>query len=136
MQQRMTLEVAVPERQVVSEQAAAVQLPLATGYKGVLPGHAPMAAEAGVGVLTYNTGATEKRLALNGEVVEILPDRVRVLATTAETADEIDGERARRALERAGERLQGESPAIDVARAQRAIARARARLAAAGAEPR
>ncbi len=108
-----------------------VQLPLSTGYKGVLPGHAPMMAEVGVGVLTFETGAGDRCLALNGGVVEILPERVRVLATTAEPAPEIDRERALRALERADRRLQLESLEIDADRAQRAITRARARLAAA-----
>lgn len=135
MKRRIALEVAVPERQVVSEAAGAVQLPLADGYKGVLPGHAPMMAEAGVGVLTYTTGEAENRLALNGGVVEILPDRVRVLAATAELAAEIDLERARKALERADKRLRPESPAIDVERAGKAAARARARLAAAAPRP-
>ena len=129
----MTLEVAVPERQVVREETSAAQLPLATGYKGVLPGHAPMMAEIGTGVLTFKTSAGDSYLALNGGVAEILPDRVRVLAATAEPAPEIDRERALRSLERADKRLQMESLEIDADRARRAIARARARLAAAGA---
>ena len=133
MNRQITLEVAVPERQVVREETSAAQLPLATGYKGVLPGHAPMMAEIGTGVLTFKTGAGDSYLALNGGVAEILPDRVRVLAATAEPAPEIDRERALRSLERADKRLQMESLEIDADRARRAIARARARLAAAGA---
>ncbi len=131
MNRQLTLEVAVPERRVVHEKTSAVQLPLASGYKGVLPGHAPMMAEIGAGVLTFETGKGPRRLALNGGVVEILPESVRVLAATAESASEIDRERALRALERADKRLQLEGLEIDAERAQRAIARARSRLAAA-----
>ncbi len=131
MSQQLTLEVTVPDRQVVNEKTSEVQLPLSTGYKGVLPGHAPTMAEVGAGVLTFKTGEDDFYLALNGGVVEILPQHVRILATTAEPAPEIDRARALQALERADKRLQLESLEIDADRAQRAIARARARLAAA-----
>ncbi|MXY66937.1 MAG: ATP synthase F1 subunit epsilon [Acidobacteriia bacterium] len=124
------LEVAVPDRLVLTEDAVSVQLPLTTGYAGVLPGHAPFLAEVGTGVLTYAVmQGSEGHLAIDGGAVEILPDRVRVLAERAERADEIDSERARRALERADERLQLSSFEIDVDRAQKALARAKARIA-------
>ena len=124
------LEVAVPDRLVLNENAVSVQLPLTTGYAGVLPGHAPFLAEVGTGVLTYAvTQGTEEHLAVDGGAVEILPDRVRVLAARAERADEIDAERARQALERADERLHLSSFEIDVDRAQKALARAQARIA-------
>ena len=128
----MKLEVAVPERLVLSEQAEWVQLPLATGYLGVLQDHAPMLAAMGTGVLTYaEPQGGESRLAVDGGVAEILADCVRVLAERAELAPEIDAERARKALARASRRLEAPTLEIDVGRAQRAIARARARLAAA-----
>ena len=126
------LEVAVPDRLVLNEDTVSVQLPLTTGYAGVLPGHAPFLAEVGTGVLTYAVmQGSEEHLAIDGGAVEILPDRVRVLAEKAERADEIDAERARKALERADERLQLSSFEIDVDRAQKALARAKARIAAA-----
>ncbi|MYB54617.1 MAG: ATP synthase F1 subunit epsilon [Acidobacteriia bacterium] len=124
------LEVAVPDRLVLNEDTVSVQLPLTTGYAGVLPGHAPFLAEVGTGVLTYAVmHGSEEHLAIDGGAVEILPDRVRVLAERAERADEIDAERARKALERADERLQLSSFEIDVDRAQKALARAKARIA-------
>lgn len=124
------LEVAVPDRLVLNEETVSVQLPLVTGYAGVLPGHAPFLAEVGTGVLTYALAqGNEEHLAIDGGAVEILPDRVRVLAENAERADEIDAERARKALERADERLQLSSFEIDVDRAQKALARAKARIA-------
>lgn len=128
----LQVEVAVPDRLVLGGPAVSVQLPLATGYLGVLPGHAPMLAELGTGVLTLTSeGQSAQYLAIDGGAVEILPDRVRVLADKAESAHDVDQERARQALERANSRLQLHSLEIDVDRAQRAVQRARARLAVA-----
>ena len=126
------IEIAVPDRQVLDTDASSVQLPLTTGYLGVLPGHAPMLGTVGTGELTYcDPGGTEHYLALDGGAVEILPDRVRILASRAERDSEIDVDRARKALEKADQRLQLQSLEIDVDRAQKALARARARIAAA-----
>ena len=125
------LEVAVPGKLVLHQGTRSVQLPLTTGYAGVLPGHAPFLAEVGTGVLTYaGEQGAEEHLAIDGGAVEILPDRVRVLAEKAERSDEIDAERARQALERADERLRLSSFEIDVERAQKALSRAQARIAA------
>ncbi len=126
------LEVAVPDKLVLDEETVSVQLPLANGYAGVLPGHAPLLAEVGTGVLTYTGSQGEEAcLAIDGGAVEILPDRVRILAEKAEHSAEIDADRALQALERADERLQLSSFEIDVDRAQQAVARAQARIAAA-----
>lgn len=131
-EQRIRLEVAVPNAQVLDQDAVSVQLPLVTGYLGVLPGHSPLLAEVGTGVLTFaRPDGSETLLAVDGGAVEVLPDKVRVLADKAEQATEIDAERAQRALERANERLALGSIEIDVDRAQKAVARAQARLAAA-----
>ena len=131
-EQRIRLEVAVPNAQVLDQDTVSVQLPLVTGYLGVLPGHSPLLAEVGTGVLTFvQPDGSETLLAVDGGAVEVLPDKVRVLADKAEQATEIDAERAQRALERANERLALGSIEIDVARAQKAVARAQARLAAA-----
>ena len=127
----LRLEVAVPDKLVLDQHTPSVQLPLTTGYVGVLPGHAPFLAEVGTGVLTYALGSgQEEYLAIDGGAVEILPDRVRVLAEKAERSDEIDADRALKALERADERLRLTSFEIDVDRAQKALARANARIAA------
>lgn len=130
--QTIRLEVAVPDRLVLDTQVISVQLPLSTGYLGVLPGHAPLLGELGTGVLTFAEGTgKDEYLSLDGGAVEVLPDRVRVLATTAERAPDIDRQRAEQALERADSRLQLQSLEIDVDRAQQALARARSRLAVA-----
>ena len=131
-QNTIQLTVAVPDRQVLDAEVTSVQFPLTTGYIGILPGHAPLLAEIGTGVLTYeSSNQPEHHLAIDGGAVEVLPDRVRILAEKAERADEIDEERARKALERADEQLQLSSMEIDVDLAQEALARARARIEAA-----
>ena len=130
-QNTIQLTVAVPDRQVLDAEVTSVQFPLTTGYIGILPGHAPLLAEVGIGVLTYeSSNEAERHLVIDGGAVEVLPDKVRILAERAERAEEIDEERARQALERVDERLQLSSLEIDVERAQETIARARARIAA------
>lgn len=128
----LQLTVAVPDRQVLDESVGAVRLPLTTGYIGILPGHAPLLAEVGTGVLSFSTSIEEMHMAIDGGAVEVLPDRVRVLAERAERAEQIDEGRARGALERAERRLVHLAPDTDVDRAQRALARARARRDALG----
>ncbi len=128
----LRIEIAVPDRRVLDAESLSVQLPLTTGYLGVLPGHAPLLGEVGVGEVTYaDLEGTEHFLAVGGGAVEVLPDRVRVLASHAELDTEIDVDRARRAMERANERLQLQSLEIDLDRAQQALVRAKARVATA-----
>ncbi len=127
------IEIAVPDRLVLDASATAVQIPLATGYLGALPGHAPMLAELGTGVLSYDDEAgRSRRVALDGGAAEILGDRIRILADKAELGEEIDRQRASDALDRAQKRLATPAPNIEVDRAQRATRRAQARLAASG----
>ncbi len=132
MMETILLEVATPDRLLVSEPVREVQIPTSHGYIGVLPEHAPLLAELGIGVLSYVTGNETKRIAVSGGYVEVRPERVRVLADVAEPSGEIDVERALAALKRAEERLRHPEPGIDIARAINAMRRAQARLAAAG----
>ncbi|MCC6862538.1 MAG: F0F1 ATP synthase subunit epsilon [Bryobacterales bacterium] len=126
------LEIATPERLLIREQVNEAQIPARNGYLGVLPEHSPLIAELGTGELSYTVGPHRRFLSVDGGFVEVLPDRVRVLADRAEKADEIDMERARAALERARDRLSNPNTAIDVARALNALKRAQARVTAAG----
>ena len=127
---KITLEVAVPTQLLFRDQVDEVVLPGSNGYFGVLPQHAPLISELGTGVLTYQIAQTRRYMAINGGVAEVLADRVRVLADTAEWAEEIDVKRAELALRRATDLLQRHDMEIDVERAQRAVQRAQARLAA------
>src|ERR1700683_4966589 len=99
----LPLEIVTPERLLVREEVTAVQAPAANGYLGILPGHAPLLAELGTGFLNYEAGGQRKFLAVHGGYLEVLANRVRVLATGAERAEEIDVERAKAALKRAHE---------------------------------
>jgi F-type H+-transporting ATPase subunit epsilon len=125
------LVVVTPERQLLQEKVVEVQLPGADGYLGVLPGHAPLITELGVGELTYRTaggGGDATVLAVLSGFAEVLPDRVTVLAETAERAAEIDLARAERALKRAQERLSSGDPNLDWDRATVALQRALIRI--------
>lgn len=124
------LIVVTPEKQLLREKVVEVQLPGADGYMGVLPGHAPLLTELGVGELTYRTtgGSDATVLAVLRGFAEVLGDRVTVLAETAERAAEIDVARAERALKRAQERLASGDPNIDWDRATIALQRALIRI--------
>jgi F-type H+-transporting ATPase subunit epsilon len=131
MADKFQLEIATPERLLIREQVSEAQVPAANGYLGVLPGHAPLLAALGTGELTYLADGRRSSLSIDGGWVEVLPDCVRVLATHAEKASEIDMKRAAESLKRAEERLAHPGAGIDVARALNAMTRAQARLAAA-----
>jgi F-type H+-transporting ATPase subunit epsilon len=123
------LEIVTPERHVLAATVTWVEIPGREGYLGILPGHAALITELGIGVLVYRTeSATNYVTVING-FAEVLPGRVIVLAEVAERAEEIEVARAESARNRAQERL-GKSAAIDVdwTRAEQALLRATARL--------
>ena len=126
----LTLEVVTPDRQVVRETVAEVQLPGRGGYLGILPGHTPLLTELATGALTYRQGSQTQRVAVSGGFAEVLPDRVIVLADIAERAEEIDAARARAALANAEKQLA--AAGSDWETAQQAVTRARTRLEVAG----
>jgi len=122
------LEIVTPEKKVVETAAEEVQIPGKNGYLGVLPGHAPLITELAVGEITYRENSTEQRLAVAWGFAEVLPNKVTILAETAERPAEIDVDRARKAKERAEQRLTSGETSVDVARALDALHRAEARL--------
>jgi F-type H+-transporting ATPase subunit epsilon len=124
------LIVVTPERQLLRESVVEAQLPGAEGYLGILPGHAALITELGIGELTYRpVGSSEGTvLAVIQGFAEVLPDRVTVLAETAERAAEIDLARAERALKRAQERVSTGDPNMDWDRATIALRRALIRI--------
>jgi F-type H+-transporting ATPase subunit epsilon len=127
----LDLEVATPERELVHESVAEVQIPAKDGYMGVLPGHAPLLSEMGTGFLSYSAGGRKRHLSVQGGFVEVLADHVRILADSAERAEEIDVERAKSDLKRAQEQLVNPSVGVDPAVALEALAWAQARVDAA-----
>jgi len=122
------LEIVTPEKKVVETPAAEVQIPGKNGYLGILPGHAPLITELSVGEITYRDGGEEQRLAVAWGFAEVLPDKVTILAETAERPSEIDVERARKAKERAEKRLSSGDTNVDVERALNALQKAETRL--------
>ena len=125
------LIVVTPERQVVREKVVEVVVPGLDGELGILPGHAPLITELGIGELRYRTSASANLvpLAIISGFAEVLPDRVTVLAETAERPEEIDLSRAEAALARAQKRVATVSdPNIDWDRASIALQRAVIRI--------
>jgi F-type H+-transporting ATPase subunit epsilon len=129
MADTFTLEVVTPARQVVNEAVNEAQIPVLGGYIGVLPGHTPLLAEMGIGELSYHVGNRVISCTAMGGFVEVLADRVIVLADVAERAEEINVARAEAARERAQKRLAATNdPNVDWKRAEASLARALARL--------
>ena len=124
----LTLEIVTPERSLVREEVDEVEIPGSEGYLGILPGHTPLLATLGVGELWYRKGQEKYYLAMAGGFVEVLPDRVTILAHTAELARDIDLARAEAAKKRAEDRLDRASVDIDAERARLAMLRALTRL--------
>ncbi len=132
------LEIVTPEKTVVATVAEEVQIPGKNGYLGVLPGHAPLITELAVGEITFressasgsNSGSNsnEQRLAVAWGFAEVLPDKVTILAETAERPSEINVERAREAKARAEQMLVSGDITVDVERALDALRRAETRL--------
>ena len=129
MSDTFQLEIVTPEKKVVQTKAAEeVQIPGKNGYLGILPGHAPLITELAVGEIKFREHSGEERLAVAWGFAEVLPDKVTILAETAERPWEIDVERARKAKQRAEQRLLSGDPNLDVERALDAFDRAQARL--------
>jgi len=124
------LIIVTPERQFLGESVVEVVMPGAEGELGILPGHAPLMTELGIGVLAYRgAGANPSGvLAIIQGFAEVLGDRVTVLAETAERAAEIDLARAEAAKARAEQRLATADPNIDWDRAFVALQRAVIRI--------
>ncbi|HSM84682.1 MAG TPA: F0F1 ATP synthase subunit epsilon [Candidatus Limnocylindrales bacterium] len=131
MAESIQIEIVTPERLVVNDTAEYIEIPGKGGYLGVLPGHAPLITELAVGEITYRRGAQTRRLSVAWGFAEVLPEKVTILAETAERADEIDVTRAQAAKQRAEEELRKAGPTGDAA-AQAALERATARLGVAG----
>jgi F-type H+-transporting ATPase subunit epsilon len=118
----LLLEIVTPEKLAFSEEVDAVTLPGVEGELGVLPHHAPLLTTLGIGELKIRKGGHEDYFAIAGGFLQVRPDRVVVMAETADMASEIDlqkAEEARREAERALEA--GFVEPADMARARAAL---------------
>jgi F-type H+-transporting ATPase subunit epsilon len=128
----LKLDIVTAERVVYSEDVDIVIAPGVEGQLGILPHHAPLMTILQAGELVVRKGGQEDSLAISGGFLEVRPDRVIVLADSAERAEEIDVARAEAARKRAEERLRGRKVAgLDETRAEAALRRAVARLSVA-----
>jgi F-type H+-transporting ATPase subunit epsilon len=126
------LEIVTPERLVFDETVDGVTLPGSEGELGALPHHAPLVSTLGVGELHIRAGGNEEWFAIVGGFVQVLPDKVVVMAETADMASEIDLEKAaeaRRDAERALESGYHEGADLSTARAALQAALLRERVA-------
>ena len=122
------LEIVTPVKLMVKDAAEEAQIPGLSGYLGILPGHAPLITELGVGAITYKASGATHTLSVAWGFAEVLPHKVTILAEAAELPQEIDVERAQKAKDRAEERLKSNDPQVDYTRAEDALQRAETRL--------
>lgn len=122
------LHVITPERRFYDGEASMVELTTTEGDIGVYRNHIPLTAIVAPGVLKIHEEGEVKEAALISGFIEILPERITIMAEVAEWPEEIDGNRAEEARIRAERRLKEESGEIDTMRAELALRRALVRL--------
>jgi F-type H+-transporting ATPase subunit epsilon len=127
MENKVKLEILTPQGLVVSEEVDEVVCSGSEGEFGVLPGHVPFFTTLKIGMLSYKKGNASQFVFVNWGYAEVGPDRVMILADSAEKSDEIDVERAKAAMKRAEERLR-KAAEVDAARATSSLERAVARI--------
>ncbi len=137
MAENIRLEVVTPEKQVVNETAQIVMAPGSMGEFGVLSGHTPFMTSLNTGAVHYrDESGKDQYVFVSGGFAEALPDKVTVLAESAEKTEDIDVARAKAARDRAEKRLEDRSKEdIDFMRAKLALERALNRIKLSGGLP-
>ena len=102
----LQLEIVTPEKLAYEGEVDGVQLPGSEGELGVLPHHAPLISTLGAGELRLRKGGEEEFFAIVGGFLQVLPDKVVVMAETADMASEIDLEKAQEARRQAEQALE------------------------------
>ena len=128
MADQIELEIVTPDHLLVHEQVESVEIPGKAGYIGVLPGHAPLITELTIGEISYKQKGTTEHLSVAWGFAEVLPEKVTILAQTAERPQDIDVKRAEEAKARAEATLQKGAPDLDYQATLDAIKRAEVRL--------
>jgi F-type H+-transporting ATPase subunit epsilon len=124
---KLKLDIVTPYGLILSEDVEEVTCTGSEGDFGVLPGHVPFFTTLKVGMLAYKKGNATKYVFVNWGYAEVGPDRVMVLADSAEKSEDIDADRAKAAMKRAEERLK-KTEEFDFARASSSLERAVARV--------
>jgi F-type H+-transporting ATPase subunit epsilon len=123
------LEIVTPERLAYAEEVDSVVLPGTEGELGVLPHHAPLVSTLGIGELRIRKGGAEESFAIVGGFLQVLPDKVVVMAETADMASEIDLDKAQQARAEAERALEsGFHEAADLSAARAALQQALLRI--------
>ncbi|HKL13100.1 MAG TPA: F0F1 ATP synthase subunit epsilon [Halanaerobiales bacterium] len=130
-EKKILLEIITPKETVYKEEVDGVEAPAVDGLIGILPRHAPLITALKTGVIRAKIDNKERFISVSEGIMDVKPDQVNIVARTAELPEEIDLERAKKAKERAQERLEEESSKIDHYRAEGALERAIARIKAA-----
>ncbi len=134
MAKELFLEVVTPQSAIVSEEVQIVVAPGSEGEFGALKGHTTFLTSLKIGTLRYkDANGKERFLFINGGFAEVLPNKVTILAESAERRQNIDVERAENAKNRAEKRLADKAADIDLARAEVALQRSVHRLSIKGA---
>ena len=128
MADTLELQIVTPDKLLVKEPANEVQIPGKAGDMDVLPGHAPLITELTIGEIAYKHGGKTEHLSVAWGFAEVLPDKVTILAQTAERAQDINVKRAEEAKARAEEALKNAGPDFDYEANLNAIKRAEVRL--------
>lgn len=124
----LTVSVVTPDGQVLEDDYEMLSCKAQNGELGILPGHIPLVAPLTINAVRLKRNNEEELVAVNGGFLEVRPDKVTILAQSAEKAVDIDVERAERAKERAAKLLESNQADIDIMRAKLALNRATNRL--------
>jgi len=122
------VSVVTPDGPVLEDTYEMVSCKAENGELGILPGHIPLVAPLAISAVRLKRDSGEDKLAINGGFLEVRPDKVTILAQSAEKPSEIDVARAQKARERAEQRLRSNDDHIDRLRAELALRRAANRL--------
>lgn len=129
MANKILLEVVTPDRLLLSKEVDVVVATSVEGEFGVLAGHAPLLATLAIGEMRYRDGNALEYAAVAGGFCEVTGEKVTILAESAELAREIDIDRAKRARERAEQRLaKSQAEQLDFTRAEASLKRAMVRM--------
>ena len=128
MAELMKLQVICPDRMFYEGEVSMVELNTTEGEMGIYPKHIPMTCIIAPGILTITEEGGLKNAALHSGFIQILPEKVTILAEAAEWPHEIDLDRAEAARGRAEDRIRTKDSKTDIARAETALQRAIARI--------
>ena len=133
MADKFFLEVVTPQKAIVSEEIKSISAPGSEGEFCALKGHTTFLTSLKIGGIRYEDAAGNERVLIaNGGFAEVLPDKVTILAESAERREDINVGRAKEAQTRAERRLSDKAADTDIVRAQAALQRALFRIKVAG----